>query len=229
MFFRNSEVQECRSDSIPHISGPRRQNTIVLALDLLDNKILLFLCFFAWFFTFQSVTMANEKVSVTIAENSIVTRAAIIASVVLAGIFIALLFFQGSLVGVFGRFADEATIGLMLLGLWLVVTSTVRSVNNLSKSILGWKLVLVGVLTGLLSAILTTAFLLLFPNIAKSKNMAEVTGASGAMILVIAGLSFVIGLISIVNLKVKSRALGNFLELLIIGALIAFSIWWATK
>jgi len=173
--------------------------------------------------------MANEKLPVSNAENSIVTRAVIIASFILTGIFIALLFFQDNLTGIFGRFADETTIGLMLFGLWIVVTSTVRSVNNLAKGVSAWKLITVGLLVGLVSAVLTTAFLLLFPTVAKSQNMAEVTGATGAMILVIAALALVIALISIVNLRVKSRALGNFLELLIIGALIAIAIWRATK
>lgn len=173
--------------------------------------------------------MANEKLPVSNAENSIVTRAVIIASFILTGIFIVLLFFQDNLTGIFGRYADESTIGLMLFGLWIMVTSTVRSVNNLAKGVSAWKLITVGLMIGLVSAVLTTAFLLIFPTVAKSQNMAEVTGATGAMILVIAALALVIALISIVNLRVKSRALGNFLELLIIGALIAIAIWWATK
>lgn len=173
--------------------------------------------------------MANEKSPISNVENSVLTRTIIISSVVLTGIFIALLFFQDNLAKVFGRYGDEATIGLMLLGLWIVVSSTVRSVNSLSKSIETWKLLLGGLLVGLVSSVLTTAFLIMFPNIAKSQNMAEVTGATGALILVISALAFIIAMISVINVRVNNRQLGNLLEVLIIGGVIAALIWWATK
>jgi hypothetical protein len=117
----------------------------------------------------------------------------------------------------------------MLLGLWLVVSSTVRSVNSLAKTIATWKLLLGGLLVGAVSAVLTTAFMLVFPKVAKSQNMAEVTGATGGLILLMAALAFIISLIVVINLRVKSRAFGNFLELLIIGCIIASMVWWATK
>ncbi|MBI1227371.1 MAG: hypothetical protein GC192_19220 [Bacteroidetes bacterium] len=173
--------------------------------------------------------MAAEKAPISNVENSVLARTIIISSIALSAIFIALLFFQDNLSKVFGQYGDEATIGLMLLGLWLVVSSTVRSVNNLAKGIQAWKLLLGGLLVGLVSAVVTTAFLIMFPKIAKSQNMAEVTGATGAMILVIAGLAFIIAMISIINVRVKNRQFGNLLEMLIIGGVIAGLIWWATK
>ncbi len=173
--------------------------------------------------------MANDKAPISSVEHSVLTRTVIISSVILTGIFILLLFFQDNLAKVFGQYADEVTIGLMLLGLWIVVSSTVRSVNNLAKGIQTWKLLFGGLLVGLVSAVLTTAFLIMFPTVAKSQNMAEVTGATGAMILVIAALSLIIAMISVINVRVKSRQLGNLLEVLIIGSVIAGLIWWATK
>ena len=173
--------------------------------------------------------MAVEKAPVSDVENSVLARTAIIASLALTGVFIALLFFQDNLAGLFGQYADEATIGLMLLGLWLVVSSTVRSVNNLAKNIQTWKLLFAGVLVGVVSSVLTTAFLIMFPIVAKSQNMADVTGATGAMILVISCISFIISLISVINARVKSRQFGNLLEILIIGGVIAGLVWWATK
>ena len=173
--------------------------------------------------------MAEDKAPISSVENSVLARTIIISCLVLTGIFIALLFFQDNLARFFGRYADEATIGLMLLGLWLVVSSTIRSVNNLAKGIQTWKLLLAGVLVGFVASVLTTAFLIVFPNIAKSQNMAEVTGATGVMILVMAAIAFVISMISVINVRVKSRQLGNLLEVLIIGGVIAGLIWWATK
>ena len=173
--------------------------------------------------------MANEKAPLSNVENSVLTRTVIIACVILSAIFILLLFIQDNLAKVFGHYGDEATIGLMLLGLWLVVSSSIRSMNNLAKTVETWKLLLGGMLIGLISAVLTTAFLILFPGIAKSQNMQEVTGATGAMILVMAGIAFVVSLISVVNLRVRSRSLGNLLEILIVGAVIAGLIWWGSR
>lgn len=173
--------------------------------------------------------MANGKAPISNVENSVLVRTIIIAGAILTSIFIGLLFFQEKLAGLFGRYADEATIGLMLLGLWLVVSTTVRSVNNLAKGIQAWKLLLGGVMVGFVASIFTTTFLIVFPVVAKSKNMEEVTGATGAMILVMAGIALVIAIISVINVRVKSRQLGNLLEVLIIGGVIAGLVWWATR
>lgn len=173
--------------------------------------------------------MANEKAPVSNVENSILARSVIISCVLLTGLFIALLFFQDNLAKLFGRYADETTIGLMLLALWLIVSSTIRSVNNLSRGIETWKLLLGGIITGMVATVLTSAFLILFPNIAKSQNTSEVTGATGGMILVMTGISFIISLIAIINIRVKNRSFGNLLEVLIISSVIAGLIWWATK
>lgn len=173
--------------------------------------------------------MTTEKATVSNVENSVLSRSIIIACVILTGIFILLLFFSDNLAKVFGSYADEATIGLMLMALWLVVSSTIRTVNNLAKGIQAWKLLLGGLLVGGISAILTSAFLLLFPGVAKSQNMAEVTGATGGIILMMSLIAFIISMIAVVNIRVKSRTLGNLLELLIIGGTIAGLVWWATK
>ncbi len=173
--------------------------------------------------------MAEDKAPISDVEHSVLIRSVGIASFVLAGIFIALLFFQDNLAKIFGNYADEATIGLMLVGLWLVVSSTIRTVVSHAKGLQTWKLILGGLLTGLIGSVLTTAFLLVFPKVAKSQNMAEVTGATGGLIMATSLVAFIISLFVVVNIRVKSRALGNLLEFLIIGATIAGLVWYATK
>ncbi|MBI5916423.1 MAG: hypothetical protein HY842_13685 [Bacteroidetes bacterium] len=165
----------------------------------------------------------------TSSVNSVLIRAVIMAFFLLAGIFIGLLFFEDNLSKIFGNYSDEAIIGGMLLAIWLVVSSTLRSVNNLAKAIPAWKLVLGGTLTGFIGSVLTVAFLLLFPNVAKSQNMTEVTGATGGLILMMTAVAFVISLISIINIRVKNRQLGNLLEILIIGGCIAGFVYFATR
>lgn len=163
------------------------------------------------------------------AQNSVVARTIIISSLVLTGLSIALLFLQDNFAGFFGKYADEAVTGLLLLALWLVVSSTVRSINNLAKGAPSWKLLAGGVLTAFFSSLFTVAFLFLFPNVAKSQNTQEVTGASGALILVMSALAFVISLISLINLRVKNRSLGNLLEFLVIGGSILLLVYFANR
>ena len=170
--------------------------------------------------------MANTNTS---SENSTAVRTVIISSLLLAGAFIALFFLENKLTGLLGKYADEATIGLMLLILWLVVSSGIRSINSLSKGIAAWKLLLAGVLTAGVSAILYSAFLVVFPRVSKSPAFAEVAGASGGMILLLTGLAFVISLIAIINVRVKNKMLGNLLEFLIIGGCIFGFVYFASR
>ncbi len=159
----------------------------------------------------------------SISENSVVTRSIIIAAVLLAGIFTVLFFLEDNLAKIFGKYADEAVIGLMLLALWLVVSSTVRSVNSLAKGVAGWKLLLAGVLTAGVSGILYNAFLLLFPRISKSDNGFEVASASGVLILLLAALGFLISIVALVNIRVRNRMLAHVLEFVIIaGSIFGF-------
>lgn len=173
--------------------------------------------------------MAIKNATHPSAQNSVLARSVIISCCMLTAIFIASLFLQDNFEQFFGTYADEAVTGLMLVALWLVVSSTVRSVNSLAKNISVVKLVLGGVLTGLFSSILTIAFLVLFPNVAKSQKMVEVTGASAGIIILMTVLSFLIALISIINLRVRNRQLGNLLEILLIGGAILLFVYFANR
>ncbi len=170
--------------------------------------------------------MASSKSS---SENSVIARSVIMASMMLGGLFIAVMFFQNGFSKVFGKYADEAVIGLMLLVLWLVVSSAVRTINRLASRAAAWKLVLSGLLVGAVGTVIMSAFMIVFPEVAKSENMGEVAGATGTMILLNLGLAFVISLIAVINLRVASKMLGNALEILIIGAVILGFVYFATR
>ncbi len=173
--------------------------------------------------------MAIKKATTSSAQNSVLSRSVIISCMMLTAIFIASLFLQDSFESYLGKYADEAVVGLMLIALWLVVSSAVRSVNSLTKGIPFPKLVLGGALIGMVSSILTVAFLIVFPNVAKSKRMEELIGASAGVILMMTALSFFIALISVINLRVKNKQLGNLLEILLIGGSIALLIFLSKK
>lgn len=162
-------------------------------------------------------------------ENSVVARAVILASLLLGGLFIAVMFFENGFSKIFGQYADEAVIGVMLLVLWLIVSSTARSIDRLAKGVAAWKLLLGGILIALVGSVLMSAFMIVFPEVAKSENMHEVVGATGGMILLNSALAFLISLIVLINLRVQNKMLGNVLEFLIIGACILGFLYVATR
>lgn len=167
--------------------------------------------------------------SASSAQNSIIARSVILGSMLLGGLFIALMFFQAGFSKVFGKYADEAVIGLMLLALWLVVGSTIRTIHKLAKKAHTLKLLLSGVLIAVIASILVSAFMIVFPEVAKSENMGEVAGATGTMILLNAALAFVISLIAVINLRVANKTTGKFFEILVIAGVIIVFIYLASR
>lgn len=156
-------------------------------------------------------------------ENITITRTVIISSLLLTGLFIFLFFMEGHLANIFHSYAGEAATGLMLLSLWLVVGSSIRTVYSLQKNTPSWKLLLTGILTAATSGLLYAAFLIVYPQVAKSPRAIEVAGASGLMLLLLTSLAFVISLIAIIHLRVKNKTLGTALEFIImVGSILLF-------
>ena len=162
-------------------------------------------------------------------ETSVFIRTVIISSIILAGLFVLLFFLEDNLGKIFGNWADEAVIGGMLLVLWLVVSSTVRSLHKLKSHAETWKILICGLLVGALGSGLFNLFLIVFPRVSKSENIAEVANASGIMIAVISAIALFASLLTIVNLRIRSKLLGNILELLIIAAVIGGILYFAGK
>ncbi len=159
----------------------------------------------------------------TNAENSMVTRTIIVSSFLLTGLFIFLFFMESYLAKIFHQYAGEVTTGLMLLSLWLVVGSAIRTVYNLKKSTPGWKLLLTGILTAATSGLLYAAFLIIYPQVAKSPRAIEVTGASGLLLLLLTSIALVVSLIAIIHIRVKNKTLSKVLEFIImVGSILLF-------
>jgi hypothetical protein len=171
-------------------------------------------------------TRSNSSAS---SKNSVVARTVILSAVILTGLYIIAFFLEDNLAKWFGKYAVEVVTGLMLLALWLVVSSAIRSINSLAKGIETWKLLAAGLMTAFVSAILYAAFLLIFPRVSKSPNAIELAGASGGMILLLTGIGFIVSLIALINTRVRNRSLGNLLELLVIGGAIFGFIYFVNK
>lgn len=102
--------------------------------------------------------------------------------------------------------------GLMLFMIWLVVTSTLRSLQQLITTISSWILPVVGTTVTAFGLLLYWAFLGVY-GLYKIGYAVEFTWDP---VFVFTGLGFVVSLMTLINLRIKNRRLGNLLELLLV-------------
>ncbi|NRB51413.1 MAG: hypothetical protein HRU41_27325 [Saprospiraceae bacterium] len=111
-----------------------------------------------------------------------------------------------------------------LLVFWLVITSSLRAMNKMRKNMDWFKLIGggVGIATlGIVLFLVTLQFL----------NWLEVSWAEKpkyALVGFYAGGAFIVSLLSLINLRVKSKMMGNVLEFLVI-ALVAYLFFRFTR
>ncbi len=156
-------------------------------------------------------------------DSRVMTRAVLIASSIMLLIFIGIHFAQELISNRFPRQAGNIQTGLMLFTIWLLVSSTLRSIHKMRRSIPAWKLIFAGTFITAIGMILYTGFLILYPKIAKSAAATELADATMNMIIFFTAIAFLISLISTINLKVKSEFWGNVLEaIIIVGGILLF-------
>ena len=120
--------------------------------------------------------------------------------------------------------AGKIAIGLGLFVIWLVHGSTLRSIYRLDeKSGFIW-MVLGGFATILGGVGAASVLRLIIEKAADIEFPTVAAGDMGQKVLFLSGLAIFLSIFSAINLKVKSRFLGNFLELILIIATI-FLIW----
>jgi predicted membrane protein len=147
-------------------------------------------------------------------DTDVTLRAAAIGGTVL-GVLLALsyLFFPNVLG--YSKFAKAAQIGIELLLMWLVITSTIRSIHSLRARTPGWKLLVGGCLTGIFGALIRELTLRIVANF---KDETTVEPFRWKSLLFFAGLGLLAALIALIRLRVRNRALGNMLEVGLIAA-----------
>jgi hypothetical protein len=140
-------------------------------------------------------------------------RTIIISTVLLGSLLFALDgIFYNWLGGELSGFGRGLKIGLSLLIFWIVVTASLRSINNLASDIPGWKLLAAGVAIAGLGT-LFGQFILQILSWFK-EPWAPAPNYQTSLFYVVAGL--VASIISLINLRVKDQKLGNILEVLFI-------------
>lgn len=149
-------------------------------------------------------------------DARVMTRTILLSAVLLAGIFIGLFFLEGKLTQLFGKQVDNVQTGIMLFALWLIVSSGIRSIDRLRRNIAAWKLILAGFLITFIGVIFYTAFLILYPQIAKTGDLGEVADATKGLIIFFSSISLFLAIITVINLRIRNRLFGNILEVLLI-------------
>jgi hypothetical protein len=142
----------------------------------------------------------------------------IIKAAPLAAIFYGLLVLAGNLIcyvifGDYTKLAQKVMIGLQLLALWLIVTSTVRTLHNLANDFPAFWLLLAGAATALLSVLVAPFVLSLGKSVGLNVGPILLEAKKLTVYLLTGGF---FALLSLVHLRVRNKSLGNTLELMII-------------
>lgn len=114
--------------------------------------------------------------------------------------------------------AGKIGVGLSLFVIWLVHGSTMRSIVRLDKNIGFLWIVLGGIVTILGGVGLTGLCRLLIENIVNIEFPILTVAETSQKFIFLTALALFLSLFSVINLKVKSRFLGNLLEFLLIIA-----------
>lgn len=121
--------------------------------------------------------------------------------------------------------SGKIAVGLGLFIIWLVHGSTLRSIYRLDENSGFFWIVLGGVATILGGVGAASVLRLIIEKAADVEFPTVAAGDTGQKVLFLTGLAIFLSFFSAINLKVKSRFLGNFLELILIVATI-FLIWY---
>lgn len=151
-------------------------------------------------------------------DLAVMVQSAVISGLILSLLWLAATWLLPKLIDYEWQHASNLETGVKLFALWLVTTSTIRSLDKLRRGIQGWKLVITGV--GLVVGATLLFFLTgyIWKMIVPETSLNWGGLKTGPFFIVV---GFVVSVVSMINLKVKNTFLGNVLELLFIG-LIAF-------
>ena len=152
-------------------------------------------------------------------DGKIMLTTSLISAGLLGGLFTLIYFLEQPIAEWFPRWVDDIQIGLMLLSLWLMVSTSIRSANSLSPSMNAFKLILLGLLVSIGGFFAYFIFLFIHSK-ATGLDFKDLTaGLMGKNIFFLAVAALVSVLVTI-NLKIKDKFLGNIVEVLLIAAVI---------
>lgn len=146
-------------------------------------------------------------------HNRILFKTIVISTVLLGSFLFALDgIFHNWIGDELNRFGRGVKVGLSLLIFWLVVTASLRSLNRLAEGVSGFKLLLGGVAI----AVLGTLFNQLILQILTWFEEPWAPAPNYRTFLFYGAGGLIASVISLINLRVKDKTVGNVLELVFI-------------
>ena len=159
-------------------------------------------------------------------EFQVAIRAITIAAIILQVLFVGLAIVWPMIAPEQNTFWNSLLVGLNLFLLWLVVTSTLRSINRIVPGVNGGLLLMSGLGIGVLSLMLQYG---IFYMLKMTKNTDLVQAPKQDELFFFMGICFVVSFLAMIKLKVESNFWGNVLEVLFIGALAFFFFYYWVK
>lgn len=153
---------------------------------------------------------------------SVFVRTVALTSMLL-GLLLAVISFMVS------RFLDASNIAgsiqasANLFGLWLVVSSTIRSLNGLGKQMPGWSFLLAGLLVAFGGILVQEGIVFLVQYLNLELGLKALGFETLPFFL---GVGFVAALLSLISLRIRNRFWGNVLEVLIIAGMLFFFFYY---
>ncbi len=147
-------------------------------------------------------------------ENQVLGKSILISGIIIAVLLILLDIANQKVFPETTSWTNGVKTGVSLLIFWLVITSTLRAMNKLRKDMDWFKLILGGVGIAALGIVLYLLVLQLL-------NGLKVGWAEKPRYALVGFYSvgaFIVSLLSLINLRVKSKMIGNVLEFLVIAA-----------
>lgn len=162
--------------------------------------------------------MARRKKEVRQADGVVMWK-----SVLFSGIFLGVLFslthlFLPKLIDPAVNWHNRALIGLKVLILWLVVSSTIRAIDKIREKMPAWQLALGGILTAVAGCLVNEG---IRNAVFVFRGEADMADFDYRGLAFFSGLGFILSLVSMINLRVKNRFLGNVLEFLVVVVFLA--------
>ncbi len=152
-------------------------------------------------------------------------RASGIAGVVLALLLIFVFWIWPQIFGKETPFSRAVQAGLNLFLIWLVVTSTVRTVHHIRPRIELWRLYIAGMVTALLGVILKELF---WSGGELVRSGSESVSFSFEELMFYIAVALIASSIALIRLRVRDRKTGQFLEIALIGV-VAFLFFYFMK
>lgn len=157
--------------------------------------------------------MARRKKDARQVDNFVLWKSVLISGILLGILFCLIHLFLPRFVDAAIMWHNRLLIALKVLALWLVLSSTIRAINQLRDQMPAWQLVSSGILTALFGCLISEGLL---NTVRLFRAQTDLFHFDYQGLSFFTGLGLFLSVLTMINLRVKSRFLGNVLEIVVI-------------